>query len=178
MAVWECELIVRRSGARDAVAVLGHAAVRTVAAGIDDELDNLELLSALAFHPSVSVRAEVARRDHIDEAAVDHLLTDREPAVRQAILWSAAARRRITLDWATAAIEGDATIAEDVIREIDAFSEIDPAALLGDLARHADPAVRIAMAGAREGGRALLRELCRDDDPEVRQAAHATLRDW
>lgn len=178
MAEWECELVVRRAGARDAVIEVSHSLVRTIATTVADDIANVEFLSALAFHPSVSVRAEVARRDHLDCDAVDHLLADREPTVRQSIIWSSAARLQITPAWALAAIDGDATIAEDLVREIDAFSELDPPALLASLADHRDPVVRTAVARSREGGRKLLRRLHRDEDAEVREAAAETLDNW
>ena len=172
----EWTLMVPRAG-MDSIGVdLGHETVRQIALAIQDMMDNLTLQSALAFHPSAAVRAEVARRDFIDEAAVRHLLTDRDREVTRALIWSAAARRVIEQDWLTAACASDVQLAIDVAGNVAAFDRIEPSALVAHLLAHPDPGVRAAVARAHEAGRSALRTLAADADPEVRGTAQETLQ--
>jgi hypothetical protein len=112
----------------------------------------------------------------ISECSGDRsLLSDTEPQVTHALIWSEAARQRITHDWVMAAITRDTSIAPDIIQEIDAFIEVDSITSLRHLSTHADPTIRLAVAQRGKVGRAVLRRLYQDDDADVSRTAHRTL---
>ncbi len=146
---------------------LGYELVEIIASSLPDAEGCVEIFSALAKHPSSTVRASIACKDRLDDITVQLLISDHSIEVLRRVVDSESAKKELTTDQLLSYIEKDVELAKSIADNLSDFDLADIGTLARSLASHSDPSVRGAFARSRSAPKAELKKLLNDIDPDV-----------
>lgn len=129
------------------------------------------LLDLAARHPSMKVRATVARYEHLAPDTVRLLADDDCAEIRRQLVSSPALKRNADTDTVLRLAVSDPTIAEELAEHLYDFTSCCIPKVEAYLCRHPDPSVRLFLAHNGEISTHTLAALTDDVDPGVAVAA-------
>lgn len=156
---------------------LGFSAIENLVGELNG-CDAMAVIEELGRHSSSAVRAAIARRDDLPENLVHQFASDPSAAVNLAVLASEAGKQYLTTEEILAIYAKSEEAAKDSCWRIEGYREADIGVLAGELSRHPDPGVRMALATNTSVPRKFLKILSSDDDPSVAGAALESMRQY
>jgi hypothetical protein len=139
--------------------------------------DAAKIIGALAIFPnSARVMVAMATRKDLSPDAARDLAKDRNYAVIDALINNKKVCRYIPANRIYEILEsGDIEMVLTIFRNVENLPQVNYEYIVSFMVQHSDPALRHAIANCTNTQFGLLTNLKHDDDPEVRDAAYASL---
>lgn len=130
------------------------------------------LFDLAARHPSMKVRATVARYENLSPGTVQLLGADSSSEVRKQLVSSAAFKEHAGINILHRLAASDPILAMELAEHIDDFNPFCARMLETILGRHPDPSVRLIIAQNGRASASTVACLAKDPDPAVALAAY------
>ncbi len=141
--------------------------------------DASDVFEELAHCPFARVREAVAGKNPLSDEAVNLLAQDKNQAVLIALINNDEANERIPVSRIDELIAADdSEMLRTIFQNLQKMTRLDSTKIFHLLAIHKDAAIRLEVARSPDTNTELLHHLARDEDPDVRDAALATMQTY
>lgn len=171
----EFKFVVTENGEAVLSKTLSYDAVSSIVSNASDNRENEDLFLVAARHPASSVREYVAYKDHMPDAAMKLLSSDKSISVLRNLVRSQKFKEHATIEELEKLLALDTEIAQSIAGDIESFAEADTSRLAALVATHSDPSVVASLAGSYSTPKKILKTLLTHADPYVVSEAKSRL---